>query len=227
MAIECRDEAYINVITGDLVERVDGSVPARIDCREYSYANDEARLTGGVQARHPQWKMDAREVFIRLDQETRRIRTMTADGGVYLEALVSTPLRQQPEERVRKFLGGLVEEGIPWKMWCSRLLLELSEDAGDIRRFEASEDVRIERGGNTGTGGLMRMPEGSRSIELSVEPVFELQSGVRMVGYGGARFVWDLQRGTCSVRSGSGDTGGYRIQLPEKSIEQFAPSRKP
>lgn len=211
----CRDQAWLEIFTGTAVQRIDGSAPARVECLEYRYVPGLAVLTGDVSVRHPQWSLDARSISIVTDPSNGSIRTLKADGPVVMEATVPGVFNNRPGQRIEKLLGGLIRDGVPWKMWCREFTLNIDPVSNDINDFTAMGDVRLTRGGNVGTGQLMRMIEGSHTIELTRDPVFTLESGMKMIGATDTRFLWDLPGNKFNVN------GGYKIQLPGQAIKQF------
>ncbi|MCD8534299.1 MAG: hypothetical protein LR011_05695 [Verrucomicrobia bacterium] len=214
----CRNRAWVELRSEVLTAPIQFNLPTRIDCQQYSFISNTVSLTGSVVVRHPQWQMEAQEVAMVLNQASRKLQSMQASGEVHLQSLIPGALTDPGDPVVQRILGGLLEEGIPWNLTSQTLSLDIDPDTELIDSFEASGGVRLERGNNIGLGGLLSMPTRQRIMELSIDPVFRLESGMQWVGRGDAKFLWNLDANKFSVQSGN--TGSYKIQLPKSTISE-------
>lgn len=214
----CRQRAWVELRSEILTAPINFNLPTRIDCQQYSFISSTVKMIGTVVVRHPQWQMDSLEATMRLNEASRKLQSMNASGEVHLQSLIPRALSDPGNPVIRRILGGLLEEGIPWNLTSQTMSLDIDPDSELIESFEATGGVRLERGNNIGLGGQLSMPTRQRILELSIDPVFRLESGMQWVGKGDAKFLWNLDANKFSVQSGN--TGSYKIQLPKATISE-------
>ena len=211
LAINCQGLAFAKLQVSDWIDNPDYQFPVDIKCAKYTFQNKSIVLNGQVRVSHPKWQMVASKVDLTLEGDSNQIKTIHAQNNVSMEAQFQINNEKQASKRLTRFLGGLIEEGVPWKVFCGSLQLEINNEEALVKSFTALSNVRLMRAGNTGQGQKLEMLPDSKKVELTIRPSFTMASGTTLKGEKGTVFSWDMEKNSVKVSQGH-----YSVILPSK-----------
>lgn len=211
LTIHCRGLAFIKLEVEEWVDNPEYRFPVDIKCAQYTFENQSITLDGRVTMSHPKWHLEAGTVDLSLEENSNQIKSIHAKTNVSMEAQFQIKKEKEASRQLTRFLGGLVEEGVPWKIYCQSIQLEIDNEEAVVSGFTALNNVRLIRAGNTGQGQKLEMLPESQRVELTIDPIFVMASGTTLKGERDTVFSWDMQNNSVKV-----SRGHYSVILPQK-----------
>lgn len=215
ISIHCVGDAGIKLLIQEWINLPESRFPANVECESYLFKGRNVTFIGGVKLNHPKWNLISDSATITLEETSNRIRSISAENNVYMQADYEVKNESKPIPGLSRFLGGLVQRGVPWEMWCDNLSLIVDNELDRVGTFSAAGNVKMERAGNRGEGNLLQMVEGTDQMEFSGSPSFTMASGTSLRGEESTRFIWNILTQKFKVAGGK-----YSIHLPEQTFQQ-------